>query len=153
MSENVTAFLGMSPSDSPEMITLPDGKYRFQIVGYNPRAYGQDGNVLVSVNLKVIEVIDSADLTEDQLPYVDTVRQTYFCTDKALANSKPNISLKAFLKFVLAEHKTPEEVDAEEYKVLLEMMIGQSFVGVSKINMEGKNKDIPTPTVIRFFSE
>jgi hypothetical protein len=153
MSENVTAFLGMSPSDSPEMITLPDGKYRFQIAGYTPRAYGQDGNVLVQVNLKVIEVVDSDNLTEDQLPFVDTVRQTYFCTDKALASSNPAISLKSFLKFVLAAHKTPEEVDAEEYKVLLEMIIGQEFIGLSKINMGGKNKDIPTPAVTRFFSE
>ena len=153
MSDNVSAFLNTSPSDSPEMIDLPVGKYRFQVAGYNARAVGADNKVLLTINLRPIEVIDSDGVTDDQLAYVDTVRQKYWATDKALASSNPSISLKAFLKHVLREQQTAEEVESEEYKVLLELAIGQEFVGISKINMEGRNKDEPTPVVGRFVAE
>jgi hypothetical protein len=67
----------------------------------------------------------------------------YWGTDKSLAQPSPVISLKQFLVHAL---ELPEDLD---FNQLLEMSISAEFVGLVDIKMEGKDKDRPTPRVVR----
>jgi len=132
---DVSDFLSMSPKEVPQTVTLPEGSYDFIITSYRSDRVGENQTPLVKINVKATGIIQS-DLDEADVVNTEPTRLEYWATPNAMKQKNPAISLKSFLTGSLG-------MDQESsFGELLEQSIGQSFSGVVKHEMVGKNKDI-----------
>tara|TARA_R100001143_G_scaffold28598_1_gene28210 strand:- start:30 stop:464 length:435 start_codon:yes stop_codon:yes gene_type:complete len=138
---DVTDFLSMNPEDIPETITLPEGSYDFVITSYRTDRVGENQNQIVRINCKAQSVLES-DITDADLENCDSTRLEFWATKKALRQGNPVISLKAFLAKTLG-------MSGNSFGEMLEQTIGQSFSGIVKHEMVGRNKDILQASVSR----
>jgi hypothetical protein len=142
---DVTDFLSMNPDDIPESITLPEGSYDFVITSYRTDRVGENQNEIVRLNCKATAVLES-DLTNADLENCDGTRLEFWATKKALRQGNPVISLKAFLTKSLG-------MSGASFGEMLEQAIGQSFSGIIKHEMVGRNKDILQASVSRILKK
>ena len=138
---DVTDFLAMSPDDIPDSITLPEGSYDFIITSYRTDRVGENQNEIVRLNCKAQAVLES-DITDADLENCDGTRLEFWATKKALRQGNPVISLKAFLTKTL-------DMSGNSFGEMLEQTIGQTFSGIVKHEMVGRNKDILNASVSR----
>ena len=132
---DVSDFLSMNPEDIPESITLPEGSYDFVITSYRTDKVGENQNEIVRLNCKAQAVLE----------YCDGTRLEFWATKKALRQGNPVISLKAFLTKSLG-------MSGVSFGEMLEQSIGQSFSGIVKHEMVGRNKDILQASVSRILN-
>ena len=131
---DIADFLNMTPNDTPESVTLPEGSYDFVIKSYRSDRVGENQTPLVRINVKAVSVIQS-DLDE------------FWVTPNAMKLNNPAASLKTFVTKTLdMDHDIP-------YAQSLEMAIGQTFSGVVKHEMVGRNKDILQATISRIINK
>lgn len=143
---DIADFLNMTPNDTPESVTLPEGSYDFVIKSYRSDRVGENQTPLVRINVKAVSVIQS-DLDESQLENAEGTRLEFWVTPNAMKLSNPAASLKAFATKTLdMDHDIP-------YAQSLEMAIGQTFSGVVKHEMVGRNKDILQATISRIINK
>jgi hypothetical protein len=126
---DVSDFLNMSPNEVPQTVTLPEGSYDFVITSYRSDRVGE------KINVKATGVIQS-DLDEADIANAEPTRLEYWATPNAMKQKNPAMSLKSFLTDAL------DMAEDQSFGELLEQAIGQSFSGVVKHEMVGKNKDI-----------
>jgi|TARA_R100001594_G_scaffold73395_1_gene107989 hypothetical protein len=141
---DVTDFLSMNPEDIPESITLPEGSYDFVITSYRTDKVGENQNEIVRLNCRAQAVLES-DITDADLENCDGTRLEFWATKKALRQGNPVISLKAFLTKSLG-------MSGVSFGEMLEQAIGQSFSGIVKHEMVGRNKDILQASVSRILA-
>jgi|TARA_R110000787_G_scaffold37078_3_gene94437 hypothetical protein len=146
MANDLSGFLDTTPGDTPDPILLPEGTYGFVFKSYRADEVGENQNTKVTVRAQATDVVES-DLDDGDLEHAKPVRLEYWATERALAHDSSNISLKAYLRTVLDMSST--EMEELPYSQLLEMAIGQTFKGVVKHEMVGKNKDILIASVAR----
>ena len=142
---DVSDFLSMNPEDIPESITLPEGSYDFVITSYRTDKVGENQNEIVRLNCKAQAVLES-DITDADLENCDVTRLEFWATKKALRQGNPVISLKAFLTKSLG-------MTGASFGEMLEQSIGQSFSGIVKHEMVGRNKDILQASVSRILKK
>jgi hypothetical protein len=140
---SLEAFMSTNASDVKDPVELVKGQYRFTVVSYRAETVGENQNTKVTIKVKATDVVDAEGFDADSLAEAMPVFMEYWGTDKSLAQPSPVISLKQFLVHVL---ELPESLD---FNQLLEMAISAEFVGLVDIKMEGKDKDRPTPRVVR----
>ena len=97
--------------------------------------------ILISVGQAVLE----SDITDADLENCDGTRLEFWATKKALRQGNPVISLKAFLTKSLG-------MSGVSFGEMLEQSIGQSFSGIVKHEMVGRNKDILQASVSRILN-
>ena len=143
---DVNDFLSMTPSEVPESVTLPEGSYDFTITSYRSDRVGENQTPLVRINCKAVSVIQS-DLAESDLQNAEPTRIEFWATPKAMQQNNPALSLKAFLT------KGLEMEGDSSFGELLEQAIGQSFSGIVKHEMVGRNKDILQASIKRIIKK
>ena len=143
---DVLDFLNMTPSEIPESVTLPEGSYDFTITSYRSDKVGENQTPLVRMNCKAVGVIQS-DLADSDLVNAEPTRIEVWATPKAMQQSNPALSLKAFLL------KGLEMDDGSSFSELLEQAIGQTFSGIVKHEMVGRNKDILQASIKRIIKK
>ena len=146
MMSDVNDFLSMTPSEVPESVTLPEGSYDFTITSYRSDKVGENQTPLVRMNCKAVGVIQS-DLADSDLVNAEPTRIEFWATPKAMQQSNPALSLKAFLL------KGLEMDDGSSFSELLEQAIGQTFSGIVKHEMVGRNKDILQASIKRIIKK
>ena len=137
---DVNDFLSMTPSEVPESVTLPEGSYDFTITSYRSDKVGENQTPLVRINCKAVGVIQS-DLGDSDLVNAEPTRIEFWATPKAMQQNNPALSLKAFL------------TKGSSFGELLEQSIGQSFSGIVKHEMVGRNKDILQASIKRIIKK
>ena len=143
---DIADFLSMTPNDTPESVTLPEGSYDFIIKSYRSDRVGENQTPLVRINVKAVSVIQS-DLDESQLENAESTRLEFWVTPNAMKLNNPAASLKRFIIDTL-------EMDSDiPYSASLEMAIGQTFSGVVKHQMVGRNKDILQASISRIINK
>ena len=143
---DIADFLSMTPNDTPQSVVLPEGSYDFVIKSYRSDRVGQNETPLVRINVKAIGVIQS-DIEEGQLENAESTRLEFWVTPNAMKLNNPAASLKMFVTQTL-------DMDSDiPYNQSLEMAIGQTFSGVVKHEMVGKNKDILNASISRIISK
>ena len=143
---DVIDFLNMTPGDIPESVTLPEGSYDFTITSYRSDKVGENQTPLVRINVKAVGIIQS-DLSESDLVNAEPTRLEFWATPKAMQQNNPALSLKAFLL------KALEMDDSLSFTELLEQTIGQTFSGIVKHEMVGRNKDILQASIKRIIKK
>ena len=143
---DIADFLSMTPNDTPESVTLPEGSYDFVIKSYRSDRVGENQTPLVRINVKAVSVIQS-DLEEGQLENAESTRLQFWVTPNAMKLNNPAASLKMFVTQTL-------DMDSDiPYNQSLEMAIGQTFSGVVKHEMVGRNKDILQASISRIINK
>ena len=105
----------------------------------------ENQNQIVRLNCKAQAVLES-DITDADLENCDGTRLEFWATKKALRQGNPVISLKAFLTKTLG-------MSGNSFGEMLEQTIGQSFSGIVKHEMVGRNKDILQASVSRILKK
>ena len=136
----------MSPTEIPQSVVLPEGSYDFTITSYRSDRVWENQTPLVKVNVKATGVIQS-DLDESDLSNAEPTRMEFWATPNAMKQKNPALSLKSFLTDTLSMSED------QSFGELLEQAIGQSFSGVVKHEMVGKNKDILQASVKRIINK
>ena len=143
---DIADFLSMTPNDTPESVVLPEGSYDFVIKSYRSDRVGQNETPLVIISVKAVGVIQS-DLEEGQLENAESTRLQFWVTPNAMKLNNPAASLKMFVTQTL-------DMDSDiPYNQSLEMAIGQTFSGVVKHEMVGRNKDILQASISRIINK
>jgi hypothetical protein len=143
---DIADFLSMTPNDTPQSVVLPEGSYDFVIKSYRSDRVGQNETPLVIISVKAVGVIQS-DLEEGQLENAESTRLQFWVTPNAMKLNNPAASLKMFVTQTL-------DMDSDiPYNQSLEMAIGQTFSGVVKHEMVGKNKDILQASISRIINK
>tara|TARA_R110002110_G_scaffold119042_1_gene293310 strand:+ start:526 stop:963 length:438 start_codon:yes stop_codon:yes gene_type:complete len=143
---DIADFLSMTPNDTPQSVVLPEGSYDFVIKSYRSDRVGQNETPLVIISVKAVGVIQS-DLEEGQLENAESTRLEFWVTPNAMKLNNPAASLKMFVTQTL-------DMDSDiPYNQSLEMAIGQTFSGVVKHEMVGKNKDILQASISRIINK
>ena len=143
---DIADFLSITPNDTPQSVVLPEGSYDFVIKSYRSDRVGQNETPLVRINVKAVGIIQS-DLEEGQLENAESTRLQFWVTPNAMKLNNPAASLKMFVTQTL-------DMDSDiPYNQSLEMAIGQTFSGVVKHEMVGKNKDILNASISRIISK
>jgi len=146
MTNEVSDFLSMSPSEVPQTVLLPEGSYDFTITSYRSDRVGENQTPLVKINCKAVGVIQS-DLDEADLTNAEPTRLEYWATPNAMKQKNPAMSLKSFLTNSLGMGED------QSFGELLEQAIGQNFSGIVKHEMVGKNKDILQASIKRIINK
>ena len=136
MSFNLEDYLSTPMKDQPKPVVLPDGWYNFVINQYTVDKVGKDGTGLLKIFVKPTDILES-ELPEEQLSMAKRAKFEMWLTENAVNVDNPAWSLNRFIDDVLC---LPEENGPGDN---MELMIGMQFAGRTKIEMEGKNKDIP----------
>lgn len=140
MAQSIAEIMNMNTDDVPERQSLPAGEYRFRIQSYKPDTVKNDkATPFTRLNLKPIEVVESSE--EVDLDNVDFLQHDMWMSEK----SQPIV--KRWFKETLGIDPA-----GRSFRELFEECLGQEFVGIVEINLEGRNKDRPTPRIKRFKS-
>ena len=143
---NLDKLMSMNAEDTPDPVEVSEGQFRFNVKTYKVDEVGENKTPKVTVIVGVTGVIDADKFDPANIPNATPVRMEFWGTDKALAQRSAARSLKQFLCGAL---ELPEELP---YGELLEMSINSEFVGQVKIEMEGRDNDIPTPRINRIIT-
>jgi hypothetical protein len=131
---DISDFLSMNPDDVQEQMPLPEGSYDFVITSYRTDKVGENQNEIVRLNVKANAVLES-EITDGDLDHCEPTRMEFWATSRALGQGNPVISIKKFLTKTL-------NMSGVNFGEMLEQSIGQTFSGVVKHEMVGRNKDI-----------
>ena len=138
-------FLSMNPDDVQEQMPLPEGSYDFVITSYRTDKVGENQNEIVRINVKANAVLES-EITDADLDHCEPTRMEFWATSRALGQGNPVISIKKFLTKTLG-------MGGANFGEMLEQSIGQTFSGVVKHEMVGRNKDILQASIKRIINK
>ena len=142
---DIQDFLSMNPDDVQESIVLPEGSYDFVITSYRSDKVGENQNEIVRLNVKANAVLES-EITDSDLDHCEPTRLEFWATRRAMGQGNPVISIKKFLTNTLS-------LSGASFGEMLEQSIGQTFSGVVKHEMVGRNKDILQASVKRIINK
>ena len=142
---DISDFLSMNPDDVQEQMPLPEGSYDFVITSYRTDKVGENQNDIVRLNVKANAVLES-EITDSDLDHCEPTRMEFWATSRALGQGNPVISIKKFLTKTLG-------MSGANFGEMLEQSIGQSFSGVVKHEMVGRNKDILQASIKRIINK
>jgi hypothetical protein len=142
---DISDFLSMNPDDVQEQMPLPEGSYDFVITSYRTDKVGENQNEIVRINVKANAVLES-EITDSDLDHCEPTRMEFWATSRALGQGNPVISIKKFLTKTLG-------MSGANFGEMLEQSIGQSFSGVVKHEMVGRNKDILQASIKRIINK
>ena len=142
---DIIDFLSMNPDDVQESIVLPEGSYDFVITSYRSDKVGENQNEIVRINVKANAVLES-EITDSDLDHCEPTRLEFWATSRAMGQGNPVISIKKFLTKTLG-------LSGASFGEMLEQSIGQTFSGVVKHEMVGRNKDILQASVKRIINK
>jgi len=142
---DISDFLSMNPDDVQEQMPLPEGSYDFVITSYRTDKVGENQNEIVRINVKANAVLES-EITDADLDHCEPTRMEFWATSRALGQGNPVISIKKFLTKTL-------DMSGANFGEMLEQSIGQSFSGVVKHEMVGRNKDILQASIKRIINK
>jgi hypothetical protein len=141
----ISDFLSMNPDDVQEQMPLPEGSYDFVITSYRTDKVGENQNEIVRINVKANAVLES-EITDADLDHCEPTRMEFWATSRALGQGNPVISIKKFLTKTLG-------MGGANFGEMLEQSIGQTFSGVVKHEMVGRNKDILQASIKRIINK
>ena len=141
----ISDFLSMNPDDVQEQMPLPEGSYDFVITSYRTDKVGENQNEIVRINVKANAVLES-EITDADLDHCEPTRMEFWATSRALGQGNPVISIKKFLTKTLG-------MGGANFGEMLEQSIGQTFSGVVKHEMVGRNKDILQASIKRVINK
>ena len=141
----ISDFLSMNPDDVQEQMPLPEGSYDFVITSYRTDKVGENQNEIVRINVKANAVLES-EITDSDLDHCAPTRMEFWATARALGQGNPVISIKKFLTKTLG-------MGGANFGEMLEQSIGQTFSGVVKHEMVGRNKDILQASIKRIINK
>jgi hypothetical protein len=141
----ISDFLSMNPDDVQEQMPLPEGSYDFVITSYRTDKVGENQNEIVRINVKANAVLES-EITDSDLDHCEPTRMEFWATSRALGQGNPVISIKKFLTKTLG-------MGGANFGEMLEQSIGQTFSGVVKHEMVGRNKDILQASIKRIINK
>ena len=142
---DISDFLSMNPDDVQEQMPLPEGSYDFVITSYRTDKVGENQNEIVRINVKANAVLESG-ISDSDLDHCEPTRMEFWATSRALGQGNPVISIKKFLTKTLG-------MSGANFGEMLEQSIGQSFSGVVKHEMVGRNKDILQASIKRIINK
>ena len=142
---DISDFLSMNPDDVQEQMPLPEGSYDFVITSYRTDKVGENQNEIVRLNVKANAVLES-EITDSDLAHCEPTRMEFWATARALGQGNPVISIKKFLTKTLG-------MSGANFGEMLEQSIGQTFSGVVKHEMVGRNKDILQASIKRIINK
>ena len=142
---DISDFLSMNPDDVQEQMPLPEGSYDFVITSYRTDKVGENQNEIVRLNVKANAVLES-ESTDSDVDHCEPTRMEFWATSRALGQGNPVISIKKFLTKTLG-------MSGANFGEMLEQSIGQSFSGVVKHEMVGRNKDILQASIKRIINK
>tara|TARA_Y100001951_G_scaffold104676_2_gene117144 strand:- start:503 stop:943 length:441 start_codon:yes stop_codon:yes gene_type:complete len=142
---DISDFLSMNPDDVQEQMPLPEGSYDFVITSYRTDKVGENQNEIVRINVKANAVLES-EISDSDLDHCEPTRMEFWATSRALGQGNPVISIKKFLTKTLG-------MSGANFGEMLEQSIGQSFSGVVKHEMVGRNKDILQASIKRIINK
>ena len=142
---DISDFLSMNPDDVQEQMPLPEGSYDFVITSYRTDKVGENQNEIVRLNVKANAVLES-EISDSDLDHCEPTRMEFWATARALGQGNPVISIKKFLTKTLG-------MSGANFGEMLEQSIGQSFSGVVKHEMVGRNKDILQASIKRIINK
>ena len=142
---DISDFLSINPDDVQEQMPLPEGSYDFVITSYRTDKVGENQNEIVRINVKANAVLES-EITDSDLDHCEPTRREFSATARALGQGNPVISIKKFLTKTLG-------MSGANFGEMLEQSIGQSFSGVVKHEMVGRNKDILQASIKRIINK
>ena len=142
---DISDFLSMNPDDVQEQMPLPEGSYDFVITSYRTDKVGENQNEIVRINVKANAVLES-EISDSDLDHCEPTRMEFWATDRALGQGNPVISIKKFLTKTLG-------MGGANFGEMLEQSIGQTFSGVVKHEMVGRNKDILQASIKRIINK
>ena len=142
---DISDFLSMNPDDVQEQMPLPEGSYDFVITSYRTDKVGENQNEIVRINVKANAVLES-EITDADLDHCEPTRMEFWATSRALGQGNPVISIKKFLTKTLG-------MGGANFGEMLEQSIGQTFSGVVKHEMVGRNKDILQASIKRIINK
>ena len=141
----ISDFLSMNPDDVQEQMPLPEGSYDFVITSYRTDKVGENQNEIVRINVKANAVLES-EISDSDLDHCEPTRMEFWATSRALGQGNPVISIKKFLTKTLG-------MGGANFGEMLEQSIGQTFSGVVKHEMVGRNKDILQASIKRIINK
>ena len=142
---DISDFLSMNPDDVQEQMPLPEGSYDFVITSYRTDKVGENQNEIVRINVKANAVLES-EISDSDLDHCEPTRMEFWATSRALGQGNPVISIKKFLTKTLG-------MSGANFGEMLEQSIGQTFSGVVKHEMVGRNKDILQASIKRIINK
>ena len=142
----VQDYMNISPSETPEPVLLTDGTYDFKVISQREDKVGEDQKTKVTLNLKPIAVVEG-DFPDDQLKYAKIVRQEFWMTEPALLNENPAVSARVFNTRILGLDPSTS------YRMGFEQALGQVVRGVTRQEMEGREKNIRAVRVKRYLQQ
>ena len=142
---DISDFLSMNPDDVQEQMPLPEGSYDFVITSYRTDKVGENQNEIVRINVKANAVLES-EISDSDLDHCEPTRMEFWATSSALGQGNPVISIKKFLTKTLG-------MSGANFGEMLEQSIGQTFSGVVKHEMVGRNKDILQASIKRIINK
>tara|TARA_R110000803_G_scaffold80261_5_gene146064 strand:- start:8306 stop:8725 length:420 start_codon:yes stop_codon:yes gene_type:complete len=138
--------MSMELTDVPQLMTLPNGKYRFNINRARMNGpVGKNNRFVVEFSIKPTEVLEGG-FPEEQLDMISPVRHQYWITEKSIASKHPNISIWKF--FELLEIETGDGNFGE----LLEACVNRDFEASTKIGERSQNNPEPMAEIDRVFT-
>ena len=142
---DISDFLSMNPDDVQEQMPLPEGSYDFVITSYRTDKVGENQNEIVRINVKANAVLES-EISDSDLDHCEPTRMEFWATARSLGQGNPEISIKKFLTKRLG-------MSGANFGEMLEQSIGQTFSGVVKHEMVGRNKDILQASIKRIINK
>ena len=137
MTQSIADIMSMNTDDVPERGILPAGEYTFRIASYKPDTVKNDkATPFTRLNLKPIAVVEVEDGKDVDLDNVDFLQHDMWLSEK----SQPIV--KRWFKETLGI-----ETAGRSFRELFEEALGQEVTATVTINLEGRNKDRPTPRV------
>lgn len=139
-----TDFLNMSTGDVKEPQPLPDGEYILEVSGYSiDQTQGDEPKQFVRFRFRPVEVVETATGEDVDLEgkVWKTMDERFYLTDKAIR----------IVKDFLTKRLGLDDDDGEKTFVeLFEESIGVPVRAVVKVEMVGRDKNVPINTVDRF---
>jgi len=140
---DLNAILDMTPGETPDPVSLTPGVYEFTITRYKTEEVGENKTGKLTWSIRADAIVES-DLSDEDLELAKPLYMEFWLTEKSFSYDVPHISVKHFLTDALG-------IDEEDvsYRDLFELALGKTFTGKVEIEMQGKDRDRPTPTVKR----
>ena len=140
-NKNIAEIMNMNSDDDPDRKQVEDGEWLLRFTSYRPDNVKNEKNTpFVRFNVKPIGKYDAEGNVEEALNY-DNVQHDVWMSD----DSRP-IAKGFFQKSLGIETK------GKGWREIYEEAIGLEVRGVIKVQLEGKNKDRPTPRIVKFLN-
>lgn len=140
---DVNNFLDTASGDVKEPKNLPAGEYLAVITGYKPDKVKNDKETpFVRLFLKPIEVLDGA-ATDEDLATARRIEADQWMSEAAQPATK---------RFLVKTLGIDDENGGKTFRQMFEDAVGREVRIFTKIELVGKNKDLPVVRVEKFAS-